>query len=162
MTTPETAKAPAAQKAAASSASKLAPIVFEKLTDIDLALYTATAKGWRPEPGDEIRGRVLAVKIGQSDIGGTMRQYPIVFVLPTGATADTTAIAIHAFHSVLLNEFLSQRPAMGDMLFVRSLGDLGKEAPKGMSAPEIYAVQITKPRGAPPADPWVILTGHAV
>lgn len=153
-------KPPTAAKPAAVPARErqTTPAVqFEKLTDIDLALLTATAQGWRPEPGDEIRGRVLAVKIGTSDVGGIVREYPIVFILPDGADGDTSAIAVHAFHAVLLNELRSARPEFGDKIFIRSLGDLGREAPKGMNAPEVYAVHVTKPKGADKTSPWDIL-----
>lgn len=139
---------------------KQQPVAFDKLTDIDVALYTASAEGWRPQVGDEIRGRVLAVKRGTSVIDNVARTYPIVFVLRDGATIDDTAVAIHAFHSVLMNEFMSQRPEFGDRLFVRSLGDMGRVAPKGQDPAQIYAVHVTKPKGSISASLWDVLSNE--
>jgi hypothetical protein len=145
------------EKAATKAATKIPVLKWEDLTDIDIALLCATAKGWRPEAGSEIRGRVLAVKIGTSEIDGTAREYPIVFILPDNADADTEAVAVHAFHAVLLNELRSARPEFGDRLFIRALGDLGREAPKGRDPSQIYAVHVTKPKGSLTANPWDML-----
>lgn len=146
------------EKETQKESQKVPPLVWSGLTDIDIALLTATAKGWRPEPGSEVRGRVLAVKIGTSEIDGTAREYPIVFILPDGATIDTDAIAVHAFHAVLLNELRSARPEFGDQIYIRALGDLGREAPKGRDPSQIYAVHVTKPKGSATANPWDMLS----
>lgn len=137
-------------------------LVWADLKPEDIALLTASAKGWKPEPGDEIRGRVLAVKIGSSDVGvkqgEPLKEYPILFVMRDGATLDDFAVAVHAFHSILRNELMSQRPEFGDAVYIKALGDLGREAAKGMNAPEVYAVHVSKPSGAPAASPWDLLS----
>lgn len=138
------------------------PIVWDKLTDIDIALLTATAQGWRPDVGSEIRGRVLAVKIGVSTVGvkdgDPPREYPIVFILPDGANEDTYAVAVHGFHTVLMAELRSARPEFGDRIYLKSLGTLDRlPASKGMNAPEVYAVHVTGQKGSDKKSPWEIL-----
>jgi hypothetical protein len=118
----------------------------EKLLPSGIAMLMAEATGWRPEQGSEVEGTVLGVKIGSSSFG----TYPIVFVLPD----DEDPIALHCFHTVLENEMRSQRPERGDRLYVKYLGPKDDwKGPKGFSAPELYAVLVTKP-GAEARSAW--------
>lgn len=111
---------------------------FENLTEQDFAAISATAQGWRPQVGSELSGRVVGASIGSGVIGDP---YPIVFVLPDDATNSIDAVAVHCFHTVLKNKMMELKPDVGDRIYIRYMGDLGREAKtKGMSAPHIYAV----------------------
>lgn len=131
------------------------PVLFDKLTEMDIAILSVTAEGWRPEDGDQIKGRVLAVKIGHSDLNDKFPEYPIVVILPDGATTADKAITVHGFHLVLRNELISQRPEYGDKIFIMAMGNLGRESKvKGQEPPEIYAVHVTKPPGQVRRSAW--------
>jgi hypothetical protein len=145
----------------------ITPVLYENMTDVDIALYSASALGWRPEIGDTVNGTVIAVKTGVSTIDdGPPVSYPIVVVLPDGAYTtptgdDTSAVAVHGFHSVMLNEFVSQKPQAGDHIFVKRLGTMGREAKvRGQSAPELYAVHVARPNGEAKPYDWGQMLGR--
>jgi hypothetical protein len=80
---------------------------------------TGYAAAWRPDPGDKIAGKVVAIVMGP-DMG--YGPYPIV-------TLDTSEgeQAIHAFHQILRTELAKRRPKVGDPLEVTYQG---KRSPK--------------------------------
>lgn len=80
---------------------------------------TGYAEAWRPEPGDKIAGRVLAIAMGP-DMG--YGPYPIVTLDSAG-----TEYAIHAFHQILRTELARRRPKVGDEIEVTYQG---KRSPK--------------------------------
>jgi len=118
----------------------------KKLQPSGIAALMSEAPGWRPEKGDEIEGTVLGVKMTTSTFG----TYPIVFVIGS----DDEPVALHCFHTVLQNEMVTQRPERGDAIYVKYLGPKDDySGPKGYSAPELYAVLVTKP-GADARSVW--------
>jgi hypothetical protein len=100
------------------------------------------AKGWRPKPGDALVGKVLRVETAQSDYG---EPYPLVTIL----TDEGQYIAVHAFHSVLKNEFAKTKPARGDEIGLRYIG---KVAGGNDRSYESYRVVVHKPGGAEPTE----------
>jgi len=137
-----------------------AALVYGELTDIDVALLCATADGWRPEVGSKVQGTVLAVKTGWSDMNPgkeAPRPYPIVFIIPDGATVADKAVAVHCFQSVIKSEVVTQRPAPGDKWFSQFLGDLGRAARvRGQDPTQYYAVKVTKPDGSSAPMDWTL------
>ena len=91
-----------------------------------------TAPGWRPEPGDEIIGAVIAVDVASSKYNGN---YPVVTVL----TEDGQEVAVHGFHSVLKSEFQRKQPRINDTLGVKYVG-----IPEGKKY-EHYRVVVERP-----------------
>ena len=79
-----------------------------------MADETGYAEGWKPNPGDEITGRVI--DIAATDGGWGM--YPIVTLRDEGGTE----IAVHAFHDVLKSELARRRPKVGDEVSIKYLG----------------------------------------
>lgn len=132
-----------------------APIDPATLTPQDIAILSVEAEGWRPEVGSTLDGVILAIEIGTSEIDGKSRAYPIVIVLPTNGPR---AVAIHAFHMTLMARFAASRPEPGDRLFLKFMGDMGREARiKGQSAPMLYALHVTKANPDTAKSPWDIL-----
>jgi hypothetical protein len=106
------------------------------LKSSEIALLIQEAEGWKPEKGDEIQGTVLGAKLSS---GGDFGPYPILFVLQ-----DDEPVAVHAFHTVLRNELVSQRPQSGEIIYIRYLGpDTKYDGPR--NAPEMYAVFVERP-----------------
>jgi hypothetical protein len=81
----------------------------------------STAEPWRPNPGDRITGTVIDVDSRTNDYG----TYPIITVL----TVAGNEVAIHAFGTVLKNEFAKRQPVSGERLGIKYLGR--KEGPRG-------------------------------
>lgn len=71
------------------------------------------APGWRPEPGDQIVGEIIAV----DTIDGRNGRYQCI----TLRTEDGD-LAVHAFHKVLAAELDRLRPKVGDTLGVAYYG----------------------------------------
>lgn len=107
---------------------------------------TSYAEGWRPNPGDEISGKVIDISVGQ----GSYEPYPIVTLEDEGGTQ----MAVHAFHGVLQGELARRRPKIGDELKIRYLG---KAEPKGNGNPyHNYRVQ----GGTEPPFNWAAFGGE--
>lgn len=119
---------------------------YNRLTPAQIAALTAEAQGWKPEDGDVVEGTVLAIKSGFSDVKNA--NYPIVFILPDGATE---AVAVHCFQTVLENEMRQYRPLPGEHIYIKRIGATG-EAKKGQSPTIKYAVYVQ--RDTANSDPW--------
>lgn len=66
--------------------------------------------GWRPGPGDTIRGHIVALDQGWSDQGA--KSYPIVTLRTEGGGMTR----VHAFHAVLAARLGEIKPEIGDRL----------------------------------------------
>jgi hypothetical protein len=82
------------------------------------------AEGWRPEPGDILRGDVVDVTMAE-DRFNARKRYPIVTI---ARQEDGEKVAVHAFHQVLQNALRSVRPMPGDSLAIKYTG---RKARKG-------------------------------
>ena len=89
------------------------------------------AEAWRPDPGDKIKGRVLAVTMGP-DMG--YGQYPIVTL-----DVDGQERAVHAFHTVLRTELARRRPRPGDDLEITYQG---KRSPKSGNGNDFHVYRV--------------------
>src|SRR5215831_3200399 len=136
----------------ASTTAKAAPESVPQGLEIPWDSLTpelcAEAEGWRPEVGDSIRGRVLAVKVGTSELierapgrapEVKVTRYPIVIVLREGARTTDKAVSVHCFHAVSKNEVLSARPAFGDEIYCKFLGERS-EGKNGRAPAKLYAM----------------------
>jgi hypothetical protein len=102
-----------------------------------IAALIGEATGWRPEIGDEVEGQMLGIRVGTSSFGGT---YPILFVIDKESDEP---VSLHAFHEVLRNEIVKQRPKPGETVYVKFLGEKPEwEGPKGYNAPMLYAFAV--------------------
>lgn len=72
-------------------------------------------QSWKPDPGDEIVGKLLEVERSRENEYGT---YPILH-LDTGAGGE---VSVHAFHQVLRSGIARKRPKIGDELTIKYLG----------------------------------------
>lgn len=75
------------------------------------------AEGWKPQPGDTVKGTVVALDATDAGYGA----YPIV----TLRRDDGTEAAVHCFHTVLKQEIIDLEPAIGDPLEVTYVGRKG-------------------------------------
>jgi hypothetical protein len=113
---------------------------YKDMTLSDLATAMSSAEGWKPEPGDEIDGTVLGIKIGESDYkreAGKDPRYPIVFV----RTDDGKTSAVHCFHAVLENEMKAAQPLPGERIFIKCISATAKGA-GGRNTAVRYAVAV--------------------
>lgn len=107
-------------------------------------------EGWRPEPGDEVLGKVLTVDEREGDYG----PYPYIEI-----DDDITGklIGVHAFHAVLRKEIANKRPQVGGTLAICYKGK--KKTKSGTGEFEHYRVEYYAPEGATQTSPnW---DGHA-
>ncbi len=88
------------------------------MSDLANRLEHDLAPAWRPdqEDPDILIGEVVSIEAGSSDYG----TYPLIVVRQD----DGTEKAIHAFHTVLRNELVKQRPQIGERLGVKYLGKM--------------------------------------
>jgi hypothetical protein len=75
------------------------------------------AEAWRPSPGDKLVGEI--VELGQR-AGYDDELYPIVTVHQD----DGVEFALHAFHTVLRNEFTKLAPQVGQRIAVKYEGEV--------------------------------------
>lgn len=82
-----------------------------KTTEVPEAINTSVTQngGWRPEPGDRLRGTVVDITTGGE--GSEYGRYPIVVL----STKDGD-VAVHAFHFTLKNRLREMRPKIGHTL----------------------------------------------
>jgi len=69
------------------------------------------SSGWRPEPGDVVSGRIVAVSRGWSD--WTNSYYPLVTIHDD---AQDRNIDVHCFHQTLESRLMEVRPKVGERL----------------------------------------------
>lgn len=96
------------------------------------------APAWRPEPGDKLVGEIVAVSQGRSSWDG--RAYPIVTVRNADSGEDR---AVHALHSVLLDELTRERPSVGERIGIKYVGEIAG----ARSTYRKYTVVIDRPGG---------------
>lgn len=75
-----------------------------------------SAEGWRPEPGDVLKGTVVDITSGSSEFG----RYPIVVLSNKDSGQE---VAVHAFHHTLKNRLIEMRPKVGHELTIRYFGE---------------------------------------
>jgi hypothetical protein len=78
-------------------------------------------KGWKPDPGDKIVGRIVDVGERDSDYGGS---YPVLTVRPE--PDEGVDIAVHGFHTVLKNELAKLEPRVEERIAIKYLGTHAK------------------------------------
>lgn len=78
-------------------------------------LNAEPAPGWKPEKGDMVIGEIISISTAP---GTNWGPYPLIEI----ETDDGTAIAIHAFHTVIRTEIQRLQPAEGDRIGVKFLG----------------------------------------
>ena len=94
---------------------------------VNEAIRVRSAKGWLPEPGDQIDGKVVKIIPRKTVLEGKTRVYPMI-ILNTGEPDYT---AIHAFHSILLEQLKEAKLSPGDDL---TIVYQGKEESKKLNA----------------------------
>ena len=72
------------------------------------------AEAWKPNPGDTLIGVVVDIDSRTTEYG----TYPIVTIRDD----DGAEFAVHAFHTVLRNEFAKRPPRLGERLGIKYLG----------------------------------------
>lgn len=107
-------------------------------------------EGWRPEPGDVLTGKVVGYGTGWSDYTGAA--YPIVTIKP----ADSDAVAVHAFQTVLRNELAEKRPLVGEVIDIAYHGKREHKSNKSMTVAH-YVVFVHDREGSG-ADFWQAFT----
>lgn len=94
-------------------------------------------KGWRPEQGDKIAGKVVDITEGSGDYG----EYPLLVI----QTPSGNLTAVHCFHEVLRKEIErkinNDRLHIDDLIAISYRGQVG-EAKPGQSAAHMYRVAI--------------------
>lgn len=80
------------------------------------------AAGWRPNPGERIKGNIVDIATGDGGYG----PYPIVTL-----DTDDGEKAVHAFHQVLRTELARRRPKIGDEIEVTYLGKRENQSGNG-------------------------------
>lgn len=107
------------------------------MTGFDDQLDRNYAPAWRPEPDERLVGEVveLSQRVGyQGDL------YAIITV----REEDGREWAIHAFHSVLANEFAKLRPRVGERIAVKYAGQ--RETRDGRSKYHSYRLAVNRPQ----------------
>lgn len=69
-------------------------------------------EGWKPEPGDSVNGKVIAIEKGFSNY--TNDFYPIV----TLQRDEDSPINVHCFHAILVEKLKTFRPAIGERVII--------------------------------------------
>lgn len=73
----------------------------------------AFPEGWRPQPGDSIKGKVVDLDVRDGAYG----RYPLVTL-----ETDRGQVTVHAFHEVLASELARRSPKPGDVIEVAYRG----------------------------------------
>jgi len=75
------------------------------------------APAWRPDKDDSavLVGEIVDIDEGTSDYD----PYPLLTIRQD----DGTELAVHAFHTVLKNELIRQRPKIGERIGIKYLGE---------------------------------------
>lgn len=115
--------------------------VISKMADASKAaeefgLSDAIPDGWRPEEGDLVIGRILALQAGWSEQQN--RAYPILIVHDEVTDKD---ISVHGFHFVLMDRLTRLQPQVGERVGIR----MGPKVPlKGDSTRSVqtYTVKV--------------------
>lgn len=100
----------------AAKAAPVAPLTFAERA----AMQTAPA--WRPEvAGEEFRGRLLGVREGKNAEFGN---YPVLIFRNIDEDNNdlNTFFAVHAFHTILVDQLATIQPKRGDILHGMYLG----------------------------------------
>lgn len=92
---------------------------------------TGYAEGWKPEPGNAVKGVVTDIAATDNGWG----PYPVL----TLKREDGSEIAVHAFHDVLRKELARRRPGVGADLEITYLG---LKKPKGGSGNGYHAYRV--------------------
>lgn len=79
------------------------------------------AEGWKPEPGDVIKGVVEDLSLAYSEYGN----YPVVTI-----RTDDGSVAVHAFHQTLRGKLEELQPVKGDTIGVKYYGEVKPEGAK--------------------------------
>lgn len=88
------------------------------MSTLEDRLEQGNARAWRPDQDDPdlLVGEVVDIDSGSSDYQGV---YPILTV----RKEDGEEVAVHAFHTVLKNELVRQRPKAGERIGIKFLGE---------------------------------------
>lgn len=104
------------------------------------------ASGWKPDEGDTLIGTVVSIDFGWSNY--TNAEYPIVTVQPEGTDKPDARVAVHCFHTALLNRIMSLRPTEGERIGIQYKGkEPSKDNPRNTVAK--YVVRLDRK-----GDPW--------
>jgi hypothetical protein len=109
-----------------------------------LDLVERDIKGWRPQPGQAVVGKLVDVTDATTTYGDG--KYPLLVIeAPSGAL-----IGVHCFHTVLRSD-IERRISrgtlhIGDRISVKYIGK--GEAAEGKSAPEMYRVAVKPAQAA--------------
>ena len=121
-----------AQHEAAVNSIEAALIAFQERK------ANATAKAWRPEPGDTLAYEVVQLKMGADAGYGT---YPII----VGKNMDTgEPVAIHAFHTMLREGLRDAGCDIGKRLITSYIGEETKNKPNAKGEFEKYHMYYTE------------------
>lgn len=108
------------------------------------------AEGWRPNPGDVLKGEVVEIKRAWSD--WTDSWYPLVIIRDQTRNEN---VGVHCFHATLQERLMAARPKIGDELEIAYLGK--RPTKDGKREAAIYKVTIPGETGA---EVWDSLEGQ--
>ncbi len=99
------------------------------------------AVAWKPEPGDELIGKITELGNRTTEWG----TYRIVTVKPD----DGEPLAFHAYHTVAANQLKDASPAIGDEIGIRYLGKT-ESANSQYGSYQNYKIVVDHPEGWTP------------
>lgn len=102
---------------------------------------TATARGWKPEPGTTLKGEVVSLRMAESDYRSADRpdgRYPVVtyrvldMFRQDGTKVESAAgtIALHVFHKVLSERLQELGTDIGSVQYVTYIGPVDHNTEK--------------------------------
>lgn len=98
-------------------------------------------EGWRPEPGDELTGKIVDLSIAtstQRDRNGNYPQYPLLLI----QEEDGHEVFVHCFHQTLQKALLERRPEIGHRIRIKFHG---KQTLKSDSARSVAIYSLDLP-----------------
>lgn len=109
-------------------------------------LQQESAEGWNPSDGDTLMGVIKSIKASQPNEYGI---YPIVTV----ETDDGNIVAVHCFHTILRTRLLEKRPAPGERIAIRYIGERQTKRDDDRSYHN-YAVVVDRPTDTEAQATW--------
>ena len=112
------------------------------MTDLADRLGKDLAAAWRPdqEDADILIGKIVSIDVGTSDFD----PYPLLVI----EQDDGEEKAVHAFHTVLKNELLKQKPQIGERIGIKYLGEVATKPGSKFKSFIGYRVKVERAAGA--------------
>lgn len=82
-----------------------------------------SAKGWMPEAGDEITGKVVFLEMSDN----SNSEYPAYPIITIERDENGDLVKVHAFHSILRDGLKKVRPSVGSLITVKYAGKVASK-----------------------------------